>query len=107
MKTIKTIAIIVALLFGFNFYLNHFYTKFDDRIYNTEQTVESADTTVASQPASDSDSLLFTTDYGLAVYKTGYMYYFEKLLNNSGYDFTWQDTYNTIPHILKGDFIYE
>lgn len=103
MKTIRTIAAMVVLLFGFNFYLNHFYTKFDERINNAEQTAES----VNNINAPESDSLLFTTDYGLTVFKTGYMYYFEKLLKNSGYNFTWQNTYNTIPHILKGDFIYE
>ncbi len=107
MKAIRTIAAIVVLLFGFNFYLNHFYTKFDERINNAEQTAESVNNINTPESATDSDSLLFATDYGLTVFKTGYMYYFEKLLKNSGYDFTWQNTYNTIPHILKGDFIYE
>lgn len=39
--TLKVIAGIALLLFGFNFYLNHFYTKYDDRINNsTEVAIE-------------------------------------------------------------------
>lgn len=36
---LKVVTIIILFLVGFNFYLNHFYTKYDDRISDTEQSV--------------------------------------------------------------------